>query len=90
MSSQAHIDANMKYNRRMRKAVITFLGGKCIKCGFSDERALQVDHIDGGGAQERKKGNSSTFYLKILKGTKGYQLLCANCNWIKRVENHEV
>lgn len=80
-------------NRTLRSQVIESLGGKCQHCGFSDSRALQVDHINGDGATERKsgKGNPShTIYRKILaKQTEQYQLLCANCNWIKRVENEE-
>lgn len=27
--------------------------------------------------------------LKGLSGVSGYQLLCANCNFIKRIENKE-
>lgn len=70
------------------------LGNKCIRCGFSDPRALQIDHVHGKGLDERKQINSgSRFYLiilnKIKSGSKDYQLLCANCNCIKRHENNE-
>ena len=30
------------------------LGNKCCKCDFSDMRAVQVDHISGSGAVERR------------------------------------
>jgi len=70
---------------------ITKLGGKCAICGFSDERALQIDHIKGGGIQDVKKhGNHYTMYKHILENPDGYQVLCANCNWIKRHRNHEL
>lgn len=63
-----------------------------MRCGFSDSRALQFDHIHGNGAENRRKRrmSSSTLYRHILKVKgDGFQLLCANCNWIKRYENHE-
>lgn len=67
----------------------------CTGCGCGDIRVLQIDHIHGDGAQERKVlGGSTTLYRKILKMSKPqvrkqYQVLCANCNWIKRVERRE-
>lgn len=73
--------------------VIERLGGKCIKCGFTDIRALQIDHINGGGNKERKvKGKSlyrELFYLSNEELYSKYQCLCANCQWIKRHENFE-
>lgn len=79
------------YRHRLRAAVLSLLGNKCIVCGFSDERALQIDHINGGGAKELKALGNVAMYRKILAvGGEGYQLLCANHNWIKRAENKEV
>lgn len=73
------------------------MGGRCKNCGFSDERALQIDHINGGGVKEKKnvKTNYNSFLLKQIQEDKEqfikkYQLLCANCNWIKKAENKEV
>lgn len=82
------------YERRIRQRLINLLGGKCKKCGFSDKRALQVDHINAGGSQERKQRNYvGNFHNhvrnSILNNENKYQLLCANCNWIKRFENNE-
>src|SRR3990167_3657310 len=37
-----------------RSVVLDVLGNKCSRCGFSDKRALQIDHKNGGGALERK------------------------------------
>lgn len=66
------------------------LGGKCRKCGFTDPRALQVDHINGDGARERRTMNLHRFSIIVLRDTTNkYQLLCANCNWIKRHEKKE-
>jgi len=78
-----------------KRKLFDLLGGVCLKCGFTDERALQIDHIDGGGFYERKKLkiNPKGFFgyalQSVLRGEKKYQLLCANCNWIKRSENKE-
>jgi hypothetical protein len=60
---------------------------------IADIRCLQIDHINCGGCKEvRKKGKSYLRVVleKIKSGSKDYQLLCANCNWIKRYENKEV
>lgn len=82
------------YLRKLRLSVIEILGNKCCKCGFSDRRALQIDHINGGGSKERKeKGFNGNFHRHVLKSFMNkenkYQLLCANCNWIKRCEENE-
>lgn len=84
-----------KQNRRKTKfRIFELLGKKCSKCNFIDWRALQIDHVNGNGKQDRLKfGNSASYYLHILReienGSKDYQLLCANCNWIKRWERKE-
>ena len=65
----------------------------CAQCGFTDVRALQLDHIDGGGAKQVRelKGRGWTLYRWLRKNNfpQGYQVLCANCNWIKRHTNEE-
>jgi len=74
-----------------RAKVLEFLGGQCVVCGFSDTRALQIDHINGGGNKERRESPSCFSYWKKIMSTPSgkYQLLCANCNWIKRASNEE-
>jgi len=87
------IDKRITKRRRfIREETIKFLGNKCKKCGFSDWRTLQVDHVNGGGGKEKRElGGSRTGLLKRIKETpEKYQLLCANCNWIKKYENHEL
>jgi hypothetical protein len=89
----AAYDRSYSKNRRSarRQKTIALLGGKCIRCGFDDWRALQVDHINGGGTRERLSTNSmDKYYRDILEAPPGkYQLLCANCNQIKRYETDE-
>lgn len=80
------------YDSRLRLKALSVLGDRCANCGFSDVRALQIDHINGGGNLERRKlgGRHRAIFRKIVNGfVDGYQVLCANCNWIKRLENGE-
>lgn len=80
-----------------RKSVFELFGNKCKRCGFADERALQIDHVEGLGVSTEKRlrmGETGlVLYLALIDGRRDlskYQLLCANCNWIKRHENNEV
>lgn len=82
--------------KALREKVIEFFGGKCMNpnClvigGCSDKRCLQIDHIQAVG-KNRLLG--AELYLDILESSTArerYQLLCANCNWIKRHEKHEI
>jgi hypothetical protein len=79
-------------NAARRAAVLDLLGCQCVRCGFDDVRALQIDHVNGGGTAEYKLlGNQSAkFYQRVLEHPDDYQVLCANCNWIKKHENKEV
>ena len=75
-------------NRRRR--ILESLGSICIRCGFADPRALQVDHISGNGRKHMEMFTSTrSYYSYVLRHPEEFQLLCANCNWIKRVENKE-
>src|SRR6266850_2117627 len=78
----------------LRQEVLKALGDRCSRCGFTDWRALQIDHINGGGLIEHQKYSGSRYHPHVLRsvkrGSKKYQLLCANCNWIKRYEQHEI
>ena len=78
-------------NRKDREDALRAFGKvECAKCGFSDRRALHIDHINGGGNQERKKFKDPNKYHKhICKNVSNYQLLCANCNFIKKHEEQE-
>jgi hypothetical protein len=95
-------EAQKNFRHNLRKRVLEKLGAKCNNpaCqwlnadgsrGCIDARCLQVDHVLGGGTQENEALNSrNQFYYKVLEDSTGaYQLLCANCNWIKRHTNRE-
>ena len=92
-------DKVREYNKtnilRNRLKVMDMLGGrKCVKCGCIDIRCLQIDHINGDRKREKYTvGGSRMYYIQIRRnienGSKNYQILCANCNFIKRYENKE-
>jgi hypothetical protein len=88
--------------RKIVMEIFNLLGNKCINpynlphpdwC--NDPRCLQIDHINGGGCKHLKRlhGDRGKLYREILKeikvGSKDYQLLCANCNWLKRYKDKE-
>lgn len=76
----------------LHKQCLEKLGDKCVKCGFADKRALQIDHVNGGGKKEILSFNGQwrKYYRHVLEDTTGkYQCLCANCNWIKKTECKE-
>lgn len=84
---------NELLNKR-KNMVYDLLGHQCSRCGFADKRALQIDHIQGFGKKSRKRfTNSMHYYIcihrSVLNNENLYQILCANCNWIKRYENKE-
>jgi len=85
--------SNNRSRERIKAELLALFGGKCCRCGFSDPRALQLDHIDGPGEDRRSLyRGGSRLYAAILRGERDpslFQLLCANCNWIKRHEQNE-
>lgn len=85
--------ANAVSHAKLRQAVIEQLGGKCRSCDYSaDMRALTIDHVCGDGAARRRDGSGHTSRLlyEALYDTIGrYQLLCCNCNSIKRIVENE-
>lgn len=86
--------AFLKYIHKQRLELVKFLGNKCAYCGFSNIRALQIDHILGGGVKELSNGRNNEFYRFYNNHREEakikLQILCANCNWIKKSINNEV
>lgn len=78
------------FERKMK--VLKLLGNECANpynlphpdwC--NDWRCLQIDHVNGGGNKQRKKiGSTICFLSYVLKHPEEFQLLCSNCNWLKR------
>lgn len=94
-----HLLSTRRYWREIRLKVLNhYTNGKliCSKCGFSDERALTLDHINGDGGIERRKHSGKNIggaevYRQVIKNNYpiGFQILCMNCNMIKAKENKE-
>lgn len=87
-------EAQRAAHQKLRREVLYLLGNRCVRCGFEDQRALQIDHIKGGGTAEQRDIGSTQLLRRVRaawnSGDRGtYQLLCANCNWIKRHEHGE-
>ena len=57
--AQSKAAAQRKASRALRMEVLGLYGGVCARCGFSDERALQIDHVQGGGYTHRKAVGSA-------------------------------
>lgn len=80
-----------KEKRGDKMIVLEHYGEKCCKCGFSDWRTLSIDHINSDGAEHRKKVSGAHIYrwLKNNNFPTGFQILCMNCQFIKRHEKKE-
>jgi hypothetical protein len=97
------IDTNDKMSRRKQRGRKKLKGEvlghycaqgiACRQCGFSDIRALTLDHVNGGGSEHKREINviGSRFYHWIKQNgfPEGYQVLCMNCQFIKRLEKGE-
>src|SRR5215472_10179014 len=48
-----HRDWRVDYGKKLKDKLLSKFGAKCATCGFSDVRALQLDHVNGDGWEER-------------------------------------
>lgn len=82
---------NQRVRFMVRIKALVKLGGSCKRCRFGDPRALQIDHVNG---LESKPRQSIYRIQQAILAHPGihpdFQVLCANCNWIKRYDNYEV
>lgn len=85
------VAARRSYYKCKHLVMRHYCGGEnytCCQCGFADPRALSIDHVDGKGADHRRnlKGVNLYRWLVREKYPDGFQVLCMNCQWIKRHE----
>ena len=78
------------YRRKLKLAALDAYGGRqCKCCAESIIDMLTIDHIENGGAKHRqaigKPGNAFYKWLKANDYPEGFQILCWNCNWGKRM-----
>lgn len=92
--TKARAIANRKYNRALRMATLMAYGGPvCACCHETMDQFLSLDHIHNNGAAQRRelgpKGLGVVFYawLKKHQFPPGFQVLCMNCNFGKRMND---
>lgn len=84
-----------RHRNRMKRTVFAAYSPTltCENCGFADLRALTIDHVRGDGWKFRhehhRSGLSMWVWLKLNNYPPGFQVLCMNCQFIKREENGE-
>jgi hypothetical protein len=84
-----------KRRKKTKDELFQILGNKCVCCGETDRLYLQVDHVNNDGHAHRnsneKKHHHHSEYLRYLaKNPGGLQLLCANCNFAKKLNDGEL
>jgi len=90
-----HKERIMNKLRRLRIAAVMALGGSCVRCGETDLRVLQINHIlESGVIGRRRVGqNAKTkMYTDILSGNAEgrFDVRCANCNIIYEYERGRI
>lgn len=95
---QFHRNQKRAYDKMRLECLIHYSGNppKCACCGEVEILFLQIDHINGQGAEHRRQlkeelgyypgGNNLPYWLKKNGYPEGFQVLCANCNLAKRVD----
>ena len=89
---ERHRDTTKRERQRVKDEVFAAYGGyRCACCPETEPLFMSLDHIHNDGAAERKRlghgGSGIAFYrsLQRLGYPPGYQVLCMNCNFGKRM-----
>jgi hypothetical protein len=85
MCSQCNLKGS-KSRYQTKLEVLQAYGGHCVCCGESAPEFLSLDHVNGDGAEDRKKGLKGTRIYRWAKANgypKTFQLLCHSCNQAK-------
>ena len=76
-------------NNKINQAFFDHYGRKCAcpGCDVTDERFLEIDHINNDGHTQRKHGGATVWKFNTYRKAKrtgqwptDLQILCANCN----------
>lgn len=93
--------ASKKYKYQQKIELFDLLGGNfCAECGCDIFKALELNHINGGGGKERRENKtlsvSFSKRLKYLKNNpqeiKNFNVLCRVCNahhYLRDIKNIE-
>ncbi|WP_157368697.1 hypothetical protein [Zavarzinella formosa] len=90
---KAHLKRQSRYTEKNKEIVMSnYSNGAmcCSHCGYDNMLALSIDHVNGGGCKHRQEINKN-FYSWLRKNgfPEGYQVLCMNCQFVKRHKNNE-
>lgn len=79
--------ADRAFAARARREVISMMGGKCVNCGLSDHRVLEISHKNDDARWRSRDKWGSGFgraqHRKMLAGLlpiDDLELLCPNCH----------
>lgn len=81
-------DKRRKRKAAWKKAVFSHYGNECKRCGFSDARALTIDHEDQKGYKHKTASGRRITGWPLYKWLvrhgfpKGFRTLCCNCQSI--------
>jgi hypothetical protein len=69
-------------HRKLREEAFAGYGGKCGCCGEKRFEFLAIDHVNGGGREERLKLSTYQIARKVINlgFPPEYRVLCHNCN----------
>jgi hypothetical protein len=79
--------ASKRQREDAKRQVFEYYGSACACCGESEILFLTVEHMDGGGRKHRKTMKTQTIYVWLMNNgfPEGFEILCYNCNCVKRV-----
>ena len=84
-------ETKKRWNQNLKKEVLSYYGSKCECCNETELAFLTLDHIDGGGTEERKRKKrfGSNFYRLVKQNNypKNLRVLCFNCNCGRQTNN---
>lgn len=84
--SRTHREQANERRRQHRREMLEAYGGCCACCGETAWQFLALDHIDGGGTQDRRGRASDKLVAELRRAgwpRDHHQLLCHNCNLAK-------
>ena len=89
LNPEKHNRQSRESQARERALLFAIYGHSCVRCNFTDKRALTLDHINNDGNVERAELGERGVYkkAKALHQPERYQILCMNCQFIKRTED---
>jgi len=72
--------ASQQRIRALWEALFEKVSNRCSKCGETDTVVLQLHHLNGNGASERKRMRKCQILRKAIQNPGDYMVLCANCH----------